>query len=89
MRRRRENAKHRQLSSSEPARKLKKLTEGLPVVSQQTDDDEETDDEDESSGCDLEMGVLNAQFVDELDGIKTVKMNRPDQLKLRLDASRS
>ncbi|XP_037032827.1 probable histone-lysine N-methyltransferase CG1716 isoform X2 [Bradysia coprophila] len=91
MKRRKE--KLRQQNSSEPSRKLKKLTEGLPVVSQQDDDLEETDDEDESNASlsDLEVsGVLNAKFVDELDGIKSDKLsNRPDQLKMRLDALRS
>lgn len=91
MKRRKE--KLRQQNSSEPSRKLKKLTEGLPVVSQQEDDLEETDDEDESNASlsDLEVsGVLNAKFVDELDGIKSDKLaNRPDKQKMLLDAIRS
>ncbi len=90
MRRRRENAKLRpHSSSSEPSRKLKKLTEGLPIVSQQdVDVDEETDDEDETTVGDLDVGVLNAKFVDELDGIKLDKIgNRPDHQKVRLDAA--
>lgn len=73
---------------------MKKLTEGLPVVSQQEDDLEETDDEDESNASlsDLEIsGVLNAKFVDELDGIKADKpsMRLEQQQKLRMDAFRS
>lgn len=69
---------------------MKKLTDGLPVVSQQEDELEETDDEDEVNVGDLEVGVLSAKFVDELDGIKSEKMtNRPDHQKARLDAIRS
>lgn len=87
LRRRRENAKLRHNSSTEPSRKLKKLTEGLPVISQQEDELEETDDEDEVNVSDLEVGVLNAKFVDELDGIKAEKItNRPDHQKGRLEA---
>lgn len=91
LRRRRENAKLRQHSSSEPSRKLKKITDGLPVVSQQEDEMEETDDEDEANVSDLEVGVLSAKFVDELDGIKADSIsNRADHQKSsRMEANRS
>lgn len=89
LRRRRENAKLRQHSSSEPSRKLKKLTDGLPVVSQQEDELDETDEEDEANVSDLDGGVLNARFVDELDGIKVDKIsNRPELQKVRLEPIR-
>ncbi|KAJ6645463.1 Histone-lysine N-methyltransferase SETD2, partial [Pseudolycoriella hygida] len=90
LRRRRENAKLRTHGLSEPSRKLKKLTDGLPVVSQQDDEMDDTDEEEEANVSDLEAGVLDAKFVDELDGIKSDKVsNRPDNQKVRLDALRS
>lgn len=85
MRRRRENAKLRH-SSSEPSRKLKKLTDGLPVVSQQEDELEETDDEDEANVNDSEVGVVNAKCVDELDASVDKTSNHQ---KVRLEATRS
>lgn len=86
LRRRRENAKLRQHSSSEPSRKLKKLTDGLPEI---VNENEETDDEDEANVSDLDGGVLNAKFVDELDGIKVDKLpTRPELQKVRLEQIR-
>lgn len=60
------------------------------MVSQQEDENEETDDEDEANVSDLNVGVLNAKFVDELDGIKADKMSsRPELQKVRLETIRS